>query len=100
MNPVVINSLKLMVMGMSAIFFVIIIIYISVNLMFIFTKKKEKIIETHEIKSETTKCEDENEIVTSTANALASINELYNEDEITAAIYCCLGYSRRTIGYI
>ena len=41
MNVNVMNSLKLMGMGMAAIFFVIIIIYIAVNLMLRFTKEKE-----------------------------------------------------------
>lgn len=41
MNSVnVINSLKLMGMGMAAIFFVIIVIYLAVNLMLKLTREK------------------------------------------------------------
>lgn len=39
MNANVINSLKLMGMGMAAIFLVIIVIYISVNVMLKFTSE-------------------------------------------------------------
>ena len=41
MNTNVIASLKLMGMGMAAIFIVIIVIYIAVNLLHRFTNKKE-----------------------------------------------------------
>jgi len=40
MNTNVIASLKLMVMGMAAIFIVIIVIYIAVNLLHRFTNKE------------------------------------------------------------